>query len=37
LREIGNAACLRVQERHAIDTEAAKLVQLFKESCHEHQ
>lgn len=37
LRKMGNAACLRVQERHAIDTEAAKLAQLFKESRHEHQ
>jgi glycosyltransferase involved in cell wall biosynthesis len=35
LREMGNAAYLRVLERHAIDTEAAKLAQLFKESCHE--
>lgn len=36
LRKMGDAACQRVLERHAIDTEAAKLAQLFNESCHEH-
>lgn len=33
LRKMGDAAYLRVLERHSIDTEAAKLAELFRESC----
>lgn len=32
ISEMGEAAYLRVLERHSVDTEAAKLAQLFKES-----
>lgn len=33
LRKMGEAAYLRVVERHSIDTEAAKLAELFRECC----
>jgi glycosyltransferase involved in cell wall biosynthesis len=33
LREMGETAYARVLERHSIDTEAAKLASLFRESC----
>ena len=33
LKKMGDAAYLRVVERHSIDTEAAKLATLIKESC----
>jgi len=36
LHGMGEAAYKRVLERHSVDTEAAKLAKLFKESCHEY-
>ena len=36
LRKMGDAAYIRVLERHSIDTEAAKLAKLFRESRHEN-
>ena len=34
LRKMGDAAYVRVLERHSIDTESAKLAKLLRESCH---
>ena len=36
LREMGDVAYVRVLERHSVDTEAAKLAKLFRESRHEN-
>jgi colanic acid/amylovoran biosynthesis glycosyltransferase len=33
LRNMGDAAYRRVIERHSVDTEAAKLAELFRETC----